>query len=143
MDVDLDQLLELIPQRPPILMLDKVVDIVPGERGSGVRTFAAEDPCFAGHFPGNPILPGVLTIEAFAQTALVVAVLDQTRGPVDASAGRLAKCREIAFMKPILPGATVIFSIEIERRVGDFVFANGAALADGEAVALGKLTLKI
>lgn len=143
MDVDHSQLLELIPHRPPILMLDEVTGVVPGERGSGVRTFGAEDPCFSGHFPGMPILPGVLTIEACAQTALVVAILDPSRGEVDASSGRLAKCREMAFMKPIVPGTKVVFSVEIERRVGDFVFVNCTAVAEDETVAAGKLTLKI
>jgi 3-hydroxyacyl-[acyl-carrier-protein] dehydratase len=142
-DVDHAQLLALIPHRPPILMLDEVVGVVPGERGSGVRSFAATDSDFFGHFPGNPILPGVLTIEAFAQTALVVSILDQSRGQFDASQGRLAKCREMAFMEPIFPDMKVVFSIVIERRVGRFIFVSCSALAKDVTVATGKLTLKM
>lgn len=143
MDVDHAQLLELIPHRPPILMLDEVTGVVPGERGSGVRSFSATDSCFAGHFPGTPILPGVLTIEAFAQTALVVSLLDTSRGDADASQGRLAKCSEMAFMEPILPDMNVIFSVVIERRVGGFIFVKCTALAKDVTVATGKLTLKM
>lgn len=143
MDVDHAQLLALIPHRPPSLMIDEVTSVVPGERGSGVRSFSSTDSCFSGHFPGNPILPGVLTIEAFAQTALVVSILDPSRGQVDATQGRLAKCREMAFMEPINPDMNVIFSIVIERRVGRFIFVSCTALANDVTVAAGKLTLRM
>jgi len=142
MDVDHKRLLELIPHRPPILMLDEVTAVVPGESGSGVRTFHEGDAVFSGHFPGFPIVPGVLTIEAFAQTALVVSVLDSSQGERDATQGRLGKCNEMTFVNPILPGTTVVFSVVIERRIGDFIIVGCSAIAEDEPVAAGKLTLK-
>ena len=124
-------------------MLDEVVGIVPGERGTGVREFKEGDANFEGHFPGSPILPGVLTIEAFAQTALVVTLVDESRGKAEAAGGRLAKCSEMAFLEPILPGMKVNFAVEIERRVGTFIFVNCAAFSENQKLAAGKLTLKL
>ena len=141
-DVDHTRLLELIPHRAPILMLDEVAAVVPGESGSGVRTFREGDPVFRGHFPGFPIVPGVLTIEAFAQTALVVSALDTSQGERDATQGRLGKCNEMAFLNPILPGFKVVFSVVIERRIGNFILVDCTALAEEETIATGKLTLR-
>ena len=124
-------------------MLDEVVGIVPGERGTGVRDFKEGDSNFEGHFPGSPILPGVLTIEAFAQTVLVVSVVDESRENTGAASGRLAKCSEMAFLEPILPGMKVNFVVEIERRVGPFVFVNCTASSGDLKIAAGKLTLKL
>lgn len=124
-------------------MLDEVLGIVPGEQGTGVREFKEGDANFEGHFPGSPILPGVLTIEAFAQTALVVSIVDDSRGKTEAGGGRLAKCREMAFLEPILPGMKVNFEVEIERRVGTFIFVSCTASSGNEKLAAGKLTLKL
>ena len=143
MNVSTDQLLELIPHRPPMLMLDEVCRVEPGQRGVGKRVFNEGDPCFEGHFPGAAILPGVLTIEAFAQTALVVSLLDVSRKSADAREGRLAKCNEMAFLAPVFPGVEAEFAVEIERRVGDFVFVGCEGRVDGATVAKGKITLKI
>ena len=143
MNIDHTLLLDLVPHRPPILMLDEVVGVIPGESGTGVRDFKEGDANFEGHFPGEPILPGVLTIEAFAQTALVVSVVDESRENTGAANGRLAKCSEMAFLEPILPGMKVNFTVEIERRVGTFVFVSCAASSGDLKIAAGKLTLKL
>ena len=142
MNIDHTQLLELVPHRPPILMLDEVVGIVPGEQGTGVRDFKEGDANFEGHFPGEPILPGVLTIETFAQTALVVSVVGEAENG-GAASGRLAKVNEMAFLEPILPGMKVNFAVEIERRVGTFVFVDCIATSGDLKIASGKLTLKL
>src|SRR5688500_10399319 len=91
---------KLLPHQPPIRMIDRVLAIEPGLSGVGQRAFRDGDPCFAGHFPGRPILPGVLTIEALAQTALVVLVAEHGElaeaGP-DMPLGYLARVEEMSF----------------------------------------------
>jgi len=142
MTVNEEQLEAILPHRTPILMVDEVADVDPGKKGIGRRTFQEGDPVFEGHFPEVAILPGVLTIEAFAQTALVVAMLDNSRDS-DARDGRLAKVVEFAFLEPVYPGMTVEFQIEIEKRVGPFVFVNGQSLSNGQKISQGKLVLKL
>lgn len=143
MKLDPTRLLELLPHRPPILMIDEVVDVTPRVSGTGVRAFKAEDPCFEGHFPGLPILPGVLAVEAFAQTAMAVFLADQVEPPAGGTLGLLAKINEIAFSNMIVPGDTVRFSIKVERHVGPFAFVSCEATDSEKKFATGKLTLKI
>jgi len=137
----------LLPQRPPILMLDKVVDIVPGEAGVGVKHFQADDPCFAGHFPGQPILPGVLAIEALAQTALVALLcadiddLDAYERGEDDPIGYLAKVNNMSFHKTIEPDQTIRFKAAVKRRVGAFVIVACEATRGADLCVRGELTL--
>src|ERR1700761_8895750 len=76
--IDIGGIMDRIPHRYPMLMIDRVIDIVPGESCTGIKNISANEPVFQGHFPGHPIMPGVLLIEAMAQTSatLVVASLE-------------------------------------------------------------------
>ncbi len=134
-----------LPQRAPILMLDRVVNIVPGESGTGVRRFVEGDPCFEGHFPGRPILPGVLAVEACAQTALAVALAGAEAGPGGAGRplGFLAKINNMSFYKTIEPGQEVHFKARVKRKVGSFIIVACEAARDGELCARGELTLAV
>ena len=144
MQFDAKQLLELLPHRPPIVMLEQVVDVVPGERGTGIRHFNAEDTFFQGHFPGTPILPGVYVIEAFAQTAMIVSLATASNdGRKNGQLGLLAKVNEMSFTEKIVPGLKVKFSVTVDRRVGPFLFVSCKATGEQRALANGKLTLKI
>ena len=143
MELDGKQLETLLPHRPPILMLERVVDVVPGESGTGIREFREGDSCFEGHFPGVPILPGVLTIEAFAQTAMAVFLAEVAAGDSPGKLGLLGKVNEMAFYETIVPGRKVGFSIKVDRQVGPFAFVSCEARGEGIKFALGKITLKI
>ena len=77
--IDVHRIMEMIPHRYPFLMIDRVVDIVPGVKATGVKNVTINEPFFAGHFPERPVMPGVLIIEAMAQTAAVFVV--HTLGP--------------------------------------------------------------
>ena len=110
----------LLPHRAPILMLERVIDLEPGVRGTGVRVFRSDDACFAGHFPGQPILPGVLTIEALAQTLMVVLGAAEESRPGAAGAppvGYLQRVESMSFLRPIVPGDEVRFAVEVEKRL--------------------------
>jgi len=137
------QLEELLPHRPPMLLLDKVTDIIPRKSGNGVKRFLESDPWFAGHFPGRPVLPGIFAIEALAQTAAVVLLAEQPIARQPQGIGLLGKVNEMAFLQPIVPGDEIQFAIEVERIVGPFAFINGEATAGGKTYASGRLTFKI
>jgi len=137
----------LLPHRPPILMLDRVVDVEPGVSGTGVRHFDPGDACFAGHFPGRPLLPGVLMIEALAQTALVVLLAEHadaigTAG-ADLPLGYLARVHEMSFQKPIEPGQEVAFEVRIDKRLGQFTVLDGRVTRGGELCAKGKFAVAL
>src|SRR5436853_2026710 len=101
--IDIHRILEMIPHRYPFLMVDRLVDVVPGERATGIKNVTANEPFFQGHFPGKPVMPGVLIIEAMAQTAAVVIVA--TLG--NSAEGKLVyfmSIDEARFRKPVEPG---------------------------------------
>ena len=143
--MDILDVRKLLPQQPPILMLDRVVEIEPGVSGIGQRSFKHGDACFAGHFPWRPMLPGVLMIEALAQTALVVLMAEhadelESAGP-DLPLGYLARVQEMSFQRPIEPGQDVSFEIRVEKRLGQFTVVDGRVTRGGELCAKGKLAV--
>ena len=81
LEIDINRIMEMIPHRYPFLLIDKVVEAIPGESGVGIKNVTINEPFFQGHFPGHPIMPGVLVVEAMAQTAgvLVMAGLDDVK----------------------------------------------------------------
>jgi 3-hydroxyacyl-[acyl-carrier-protein] dehydratase len=133
----------LLPHRPPILLLQRVIDLEPGVRGTGVRLFQDDDACFAGHFPGQPILPGVLTIEAMAQTLMVV-LASEERAPGSGGSpaiGYLQRVEAMSFQRPIVPGDEVRFAVQVEKRLGRFVVAAGRATVGGALCAKGTIAV--
>jgi 3-hydroxyacyl-[acyl-carrier-protein] dehydratase len=72
--IDIDQIQRMIPHRYPMLMIDRIVDLVPDQRATGIKNVTINEPFFQGHFPGAPLMPGVMIIEAMAQTAAVLVV---------------------------------------------------------------------
>ena len=128
----------VLPHRPPILLLDRVIDLEPGVRGTGVRRFKTDDACFASHFPGQPILPGVLTIEALAQCLMVVLSAEAER---PAPGGLLQRVQEMSFQHSIGPGDEAHFAVEVEKRLGRFVVASGRATVGDTLCAKGRLAV--
>jgi len=137
------QLERLLPHRPPILILDRIIDLVPGQRGTGVKHFGVGNPFFAGHFPDRPMLPGIYTIEALAQTAATIFLVSDKGVHAQPLSCLLAKVDEMAFYAPIVPGDEVEFRVEIDRTVGLFVFVRGEAAVKDKRCAAGKLTLRM
>jgi UDP-3-O-[3-hydroxymyristoyl] glucosamine N-acyltransferase len=137
--IEARQILDLLPHRYPFLMIDRVLECEPGVRAVAVKCVSINEPQFQGHFPGRPILPGVLLVEAFAQVAGIVAL---TAHPDHAGkAVYLLGLDSIRFRKPVLPGDRVIITCEkvFERR-GVWKFAaradvDGKKVADGQVMA--------
>jgi len=141
-DRDINDIKRMIPHRYPFLLIDKVVDIVAETSAVGMKNVTANEPHFEGHFPLSPIMPGVLIIEAMAQTAavLVVASLGQE------TAGQLVYFMTIdqaRFRKPVVPGDQLSLSVVKEqRRLGMWKF-KGRATVDGQLVAEATIGAKI
>ena len=138
--IDLERIMELIPHRYPFLMIDKLINVIPGASAVGVKNVTVGEPYFQGHFPSRPVMPGVLIIEAMAQTAAVLVI--HTLG-VEAE-GRLVYFLSVdaaRFRKPVVPGDTLHIHVEKqynrgnvwkfkgEARVGDTLMADATYAA--------------
>jgi len=132
--VGIERILAMIPHRYPFLMIDKVTDMVPAQSATGVKNVTINEPFFQGHFPGRPVMPGVLIVEAMAQTAAVLVM--HTYG--QEAEGRLVyfmtidKCR---FRKPVTPGDVLHLQVRALRARGTVWKFQGRALVNDVLVA--------
>ncbi|MFZ0772751.1 MAG: 3-hydroxyacyl-ACP dehydratase FabZ [Candidatus Sulfotelmatobacter sp.] len=133
----------LIPHRPPFLWIDRVEELEPGVRCVAVRFVDPADPIFAGHFPAKPILPGVLLIEAMAQTAGVMMGSDASQGAARSGAGvaLLAAVNHFKFLKPVTPGQELRIETKKLTDAGKMAYIGGTVWVDGEMVASGELSV--
>ncbi|MCW5699647.1 MAG: 3-hydroxyacyl-ACP dehydratase FabZ [Rhodospirillales bacterium] len=131
---DVQRIQEMIPHRYPMLMIDRIVDVVANLRATGIKNVSINEPFFQGHFPSHAVMPGVLIIEAMAQTAAVLVV--SSLGPE--SEGRLVYFMSIdsaRFRKPVVPGDTIHLHVEKQRNRGNVWKFKGEAKVDGVLVA--------
>ena len=132
--VDIARIMRAIPHRYPLLMIDRVLEMVLGRSAIGVKNVTMNEPFFQGHFPGHPVMPGVLIIEAMAQTAAVLVV--ETLGP-DAQ-GKIVYFMSIEgakFRRPVVPGDQLRIHIVKERSRGSVWKFHAVARVDGVSVA--------
>ncbi len=132
--LDILRIMELIPHRYPFLMIDKVIDVVAGESAVGVKNVTINESYFQGHFPKRPVMPGVLIIEAMAQTAAVLVV--ESLGL--ASQGKLVYFMSVdnaRFRRPVVPGDTLMVHVVRQRNRGNVWKFEGQAKVDGKLVA--------
>ena len=139
MELDIKEIMEILPHRPPFLLVDRIVECEPGRSAKGVKCVSMNEPFFPGHFPGQPIMPGVLILEALAQTGAVAALsLPENRGRL-AVFGGVKNCR---FKKPVTPGDVLELSCEVERR-GPIGYGKAVARVGGKIAAQAELTFVI
>ncbi len=131
-----------LPQRPPFLLLDRAEDFVPGRSLAGIVEANADWPHFAGHFPGQPVMPGVMLIEALAQTG---ALLTGKSENLDASGGllMLAAVEQARFRAPVLPGSVLRLHVEQQAARQGVYRYRGEAVVDGKRVAEATFTAKL
>lgn len=129
-EIDIMRVMQLIPHRYPFLMIERVVDVVPYESAVGIKNVSINEPHFQGHFPSRPVMPGVLIIEAMAQTAAVLVV--HSLGP-DAE-GKLVYFMTVdggRFRKPVMPGDVLhVHVTKAQRRGSVWKFVGEAKVND-------------
>ena len=127
---------KIIPHRYPFLLVDRIEEVEPGKRAIGIKNVTINEPFFQGHFPGNPIMPGVLMVEAMAQVgAVAMLLLDENKGKLGVFAG----IEELRFKRQVVPGDTLRMEIEmisLRRNIGK---ANAVAYVGDEVACKGIL----
>ncbi|MEE3627249.1 3-hydroxyacyl-ACP dehydratase FabZ [Nitrospirillum sp. BR 11752] len=133
-DLDILRIMQMIPHRYPMLLIDKVVDIVPGESCTGIKNVTINEPFFTGHFPQKPVMPGVMIVEAMAQTSAVLVM--HTLG--ESAEGKLVyfmSIEEAKFRRPVVPGDRVEIKVQkIQNRRNVWKF-KGEGWVDGQLCA--------
>lgn len=138
--LDVNEIMKIIPQRAPFLMIDKVEELVIGEACTAYKNVCINEPFFAGHFPGNPIMPGVLIVEALAQTGAVAILSKEENKGKNALFGGIDKLR---FKRKVVPGDQLKLEVKIIKQKGPIGVGEAIATVNGEIAAKGELTFAI
>ena len=137
MGMDILEISELLPHRYPFLMVDRVLEIRPGEFCRAIKNISINEPFFPGHFPGHPTMPGVLILESMAQTgALILLSLPDQKGKMLYLAG----AERVRFKKPVFPGDVLVNEITLLWHRRGFGRIDCKALVDGEIVAEAEIS---
>lgn len=134
------EIMEILPHRAPFLLIDTIEEVEPGVRAVGKKNVTFSEPYFAGHFPGNPVMPGVLIMEALAQTgAVAILSLPENRGKTAYFAG-IDKAK---FKQMVRPGDVLVLETKILRTKGPIGVGEAVATVNGKLAAKAELTFAI
>lgn len=140
MRLSIDEIKEILPHRYPFLLVDRITDMEPGVYARGIKCVSANEMQFLGHFPQKAVMPGVLILEALAQTgACAILSLPEYRGKI-AVFGGVKKCR---FRRVVIPGDVLEMTCEITGKKGPVGFGKAAAKVDGEIAVDAEISFAI
>lgn len=138
--LDINQIMQIIPQRAPFLMIDRVESYEPGKFCIAYKNVCINEPYFAGHFPGQPIMPGVLIIEALAQAGAVAILSKPENKGKNALFGGVDKLR---FKKQVLPGDVLRLEVNIIKEKGSIGIGEAKAFVNDKLAVRGELTFAV
>ncbi len=140
MELDITEIQKLIPHRYPFLLVDKIINLEPGKKATGIKNVTINEPFFKGHFPTKPIMPGVLIVEAMAQVAAAICMgLDENKDKLGVFTG-IDKCK---FRRQVVPGDTIRMEVEmtaLRRGIGK---AEAKAYVDEELACSANLSFAL
>ena len=131
------EIMEIIPHRHPFLLVDSIEELVPGEKAVGYKCVTFDEPYFRGHFPGEPVMPGALIIEALAQTGAVAILSQEDMKGKTAYFGAINSAK---FKKKVVPGDKLRLECEIIKKKGPIGVGKAVATVDGKVAAMAELT---
>jgi len=136
--LDVNEIMKILPHRPPFLLVDRIIEMEAGKRIVGIKNVSINEPFFPGHFPGHPVMPGVLIIEAMAQVACVLAILSSDES-VRSKVTYFAGIDKAKFRKPVFPGDQLRLELEPVNCKRGIWYFNGRAFVDGKLVTEAEL----
>ncbi len=136
--IDIREIMKLLPHRYPFLLVDKILSIEMGKEIVGLKNVTINEPFFQGHFPEQPIMPGVLILEGMAQVGGVMAFYDQPEN-VGKKVLFFAGIDKARFRRPVVPGDQIIYTLTLKKRKRSISIMEGVAMVNGEVAAQAEL----
>jgi 3-hydroxyacyl-[acyl-carrier-protein] dehydratase len=135
--IEHQEILKLLPHRYPFLLIDRVTEVQPGQKLVGYKNVTFNEPFFNGHFPGHPVMPGVLILEALAQACALLAYKTEGMDP-EKKVTYLMAIDNAKFRRPVVPGDRLQLEVEVVKHKGAIWKQKGTATVDGQKVAEGE-----
>jgi len=137
--MDIQAVLAQLPHRYPFLLVDRVIECIPGERIHAIKNVTVNEPFFGGHFPGRPVMPGVMILEALAQAAGILAFKTAGVVPDDKSLFYFVGIDDARFRRPVVPGDQLVLKATLERAIRGIWKFGTVAEVDGKEAASAKM----
>lgn len=143
MSLDIQDIKNYLPHRFPFLLIDKIIDSPSNTKIKSLKNLSIDEPFFQGHFPTYPIMPGVLVVEAMAQTAAVLILKQTSCEERNNKLFVLGGLKDMRFLKPVYPGSQLIIEVELVKLLSKAALVKAIASCNGEIVAKGTLSFGI
>jgi UDP-3-O-[3-hydroxymyristoyl] N-acetylglucosamine deacetylase/3-hydroxyacyl-[acyl-carrier-protein] dehydratase len=139
--MDINEILKVIPHRYPMLLVDRILNVDPGKHITGIKNVTINEPFFQGHFPGHPVMPGVLIVEAMAQVGGML-LMGAVENPED-KVVYFMSLDNVKFRRPVVPGDQIRFELEMLQFRGKRCKMRGEGFVDGNKVAEAEMMAQI
>lgn len=137
--IDSIEIQKILPHRFPFLLVDRIIDLDPKKKAVGIKNVTINEPFFQGHFPGYPVMPGVLIVEAIAQVAGILAFKSGAKG----DSVFFMSIEKAKFRKPVVPGDQLRFEVNVIQQRGNVWKCNGEAFVENTLVSEAELTAMV